>query len=104
MSADRPMWLTAGPRRDDDTRVPAHVQAAELAQLRIRMIALENLVIALLAEQSDGQRDLARDMASYISPRPGFTRHRATLHAAAQMVHLVERATRFRHSAATEQA
>lgn len=104
MNADRPMRLTAGPRRTDDVRVPASVQAAELAQLRIRMIALENLVIALLAEQSDGQRDLARNMASYISPRPGFTRHRATLHAAAQMVHLVERAARFRRNAAPERA
>ena len=69
---------------------------AELVQLRIRVIALENLVISLLAETSDRQLDLARDMAVYVSPRPGFTPHRSTLHAAAQMVHLVERASHFR--------
>ena len=38
---------------------------AELVQLRIRVIALENLVIALLAEASDRQLDLAREMAAY---------------------------------------
>ena len=70
--------------------------AVELAQLRIRVIALENLAIALLAQMSDRQLDLARQMAAYISPRPGFTHHRPTIHAAAQMVHLVERAQHFR--------
>jgi hypothetical protein len=74
--------------------------AAELAQLRIRVIALENLVISLLAQMSDRQRELAREMATYISPRPGFTHHRPTIHAAAQMVHLVERADHFRDAAA----
>ena len=69
---------------------------AELVQLRIRVIALENLVIALLAELSDGQLARACDMASYISPRPGFTPHPLTLHAASQMVHLVERSGHFR--------
>ena len=69
---------------------------AELVQLRIRVIALENLVIALLAESPDRRLDIARDMASYISPRPGFTPHRLTIRAAAQMIHLVERAGFFR--------
>jgi hypothetical protein len=69
---------------------------AELVQLRIRVIALENLVIGLLAEASDTQLDLAREMAVYISPRPNSTRHRSTIHAAAQMLHLVERAAHFR--------
>lgn len=69
---------------------------AELVQLRIRVIALENLVIALLAESPDGRLDIAREMASYISPRPGFTPHRLTTRAAAQMIHLVERAGFFR--------
>ena len=69
---------------------------AELVQLRIRMIALENLVIALLAEASDRQTSLAREMADYISPRPGFTHHPLTIHAAAHMVDLVERASHFR--------
>ena len=69
---------------------------AELVQLRIRVIALENLVIALLAEGSERQREVARDMASYISPRAGFTQHPLTVHAAAHMIDLVERAGRFR--------
>ena len=69
---------------------------AELVQLRIRVIALENLVIALLAELSDNQLARACDMASYISPRPGFTPHPLTLHAAGQMVHLIQRSDHFR--------
>jgi hypothetical protein len=68
---------------------------AELVQLQVRVIALENLVIALLAETSPAQRALVRDMATYISPRPGFTRHPLTLHAATQMLHLVQRARHF---------
>jgi len=68
---------------------------AELVQLQIRVIALENLLIALLADGSDGQRQFAREMAAYISPRPGCTPHALTLHAATQMVHLVERGALF---------
>lgn len=68
----------------------------ELVQLHIRVIALENLVIAILAKGSDRQLELAREMADYISPRPGFTPHRLTLGAAAEMNSLVERAARFR--------
>jgi len=80
-------------------RPAAASTAAELAQLRIRVIALENLLIALLANVSDRQLDLAREMAAYISPRPGYTPHSLTIHAAAQMVHLVERADHFRDAA-----
>ncbi len=69
---------------------------AELVQLRIRVIALENLVITLLAQASDGQLDRTREMAAYISPRPGFTPHPLTIHAATQMLSLVERAGHFR--------
>ena len=69
---------------------------AELVQLRVRVIALENLVISLLAEASDRQLDLAREMAAFISPRPGFTHHPLTIHAATQMVDLVDRAGHFR--------
>jgi hypothetical protein len=72
--------------------------AANSVQLRIRVIALENLVIALLAEAPDWQLDLAREIATYISPRPGFTQHPLTIHAAAHMVDLVERAGPFRSS------
>jgi len=84
--------LTSGDLRSE---VP-QLTNAELVQLRIRVIALENLVIALLAEAPERQLDLAREMASYISPRPGFTHHPLTIHAAVQMVDLVERAGHFR--------
>ena len=69
---------------------------AELVPLRIRVIALENVIIARLAKAPDGQLDLVREMAAYISPRPGVTQHPLTIHAAAEMVHLVERALHFR--------
>jgi hypothetical protein len=69
---------------------------AELVQLRIRVIALENVVISLLAEASDRQLDLIREMAAFICPRPGFTQHPLTIQAATQMIDLVERAARFR--------
>lgn len=68
----------------------------EATQLRTRVIALENLVIALLAGANDHQLTLARVMAAYISPRPGFTHHRLTIHAARQMRHLGARALHFR--------
>jgi hypothetical protein len=68
---------------------------AELVHLRIRVIALENLVIALLAEGSDRQQAIVREMATYIAPRPGFTQHPLTLQAAAHMVQLVDRAVHF---------
>lgn len=69
---------------------------AELVQLHIRVIALENLLISLLATATDQQLVLAREMATYISPRPGFTQHPLTTRAAAEMVHLLERASHFR--------
>jgi hypothetical protein len=69
---------------------------AELVQLRVRVIALENLVISLLAEASDRQLDLAREMAAFISPRPCFTHHFLTIPGATQMVDLVDRAGHFR--------
>ena len=68
----------------------------ELVQLRIRVIALENLVISLLAQSSDRQLHLVREIAAYITPRPGFTPHRLTIRAAAEMIHMVERAGHFR--------
>jgi hypothetical protein len=79
--------------------VPAEVPElsnAELVHLRVRVIALENVVIALLAESSTRQLDQVREMATYISPRPGFTEHPLTIHAAAHMIQLVERAGHFR--------
>ncbi len=80
-------------------KTPADVPdltSAELVQLRIRVIALENLLIAVLAEGSDRQLQVARDMAEYISPRPGFTHHPLTIQAADHMTDLVDRAVHFR--------
>jgi len=71
--------------------------AAEVEALHIRIIAIENLVISLLATASDQQLEQAVEMARYISPRPGATQHPLTTHAAAHMVDLVERAFRFRN-------
>lgn len=68
----------------------------ELVHLRIRVIALENLIITLLAEGSDRQLDVARKMATYISPRAGFTQHPLTIKAADQMNDMVNRARHFR--------
>jgi hypothetical protein len=44
----------------------------------------------LLATASNQQVELARKMADYISPRPGFTDHPLTIHAAAHMIDLIE--------------
>ncbi len=68
----------------------------ELVHLRIRVIALENLMIAVLAEGSEQQRQMARDMAALITPRPGCTQHPLTIHAADHITDLVGRADRFR--------
>ena len=68
----------------------------ELVQLQVRVIALENLVIALLARADEQQLEDICEMAAYISPRQGFTPHRLTIHAAAEMISLVDRADQFR--------
>ncbi|MBR1091913.1 hypothetical protein JQ621_31020 [Bradyrhizobium manausense] len=72
---------------------------AELVTLRIRVIALENLMISLLATASDQQLKMAKEMAGFISPRPGFTQHPLTIHAAARMDDLMKRAIHFRELA-----
>jgi hypothetical protein len=69
---------------------------AELVQLRIRVIALESVMIAVLAEGSDRQLQVAREMADYIAPRPGFTAHPLTVQAAGHIADLVDRVAHFR--------
>jgi hypothetical protein len=69
---------------------------AELVQLQVRVIALENVVITLLAQATQAQVELVRDMAAYISPRPGFTPHPLTVGAAGEMLSLVDRSSPFR--------
>jgi tellurite resistance-related uncharacterized protein len=80
---------------DSESDVP-ELTHVELVHLRVRVIALENLVISLLVGATSRQLDLAREMAGYISPRPGFSQHSLTIHAASQMVDLIERAGHFR--------
>ena len=69
---------------------------ADVRALHVRMIALENLMIALFATISNEQIEKAREMAVYISSRPGFTPHPLTSHAAAHVTDLIERSARFR--------
>lgn len=71
---------------------------AELVHLRMRVIALENLVLAVLTAGPGRQLDTVRDMAAHISPRAGCTAHPLTLKAAAQMVRLAARSARLRPS------
>ncbi len=85
----------AAPPGEERWTVP-ELTNAELVQLRIRVIALENVVITLLAGTSDRQLALVRDMAATISPRTDSTQHPLTIHAASQMNHLVDRAGHFR--------
>jgi hypothetical protein len=75
--------------------LPPTPTPAEWAEMRTRVIALENLVIALLATATDAQRAIARDMAEFIAPRPGATPHRLTVHAAHRMSDLIDRAKRY---------
>ncbi len=69
---------------------------AELVLLRVRVISLENLLIAVLAEGSDQQRQTAREMAGIIAPRVGATQHSLTIRAAQHMTDIVDRADHIR--------
>lgn len=69
---------------------------AEIIQLRIRVIALENIMLSLLFKADDAQLEQIAEMAEFISPRPGATQHPLTIHAATQMNQMVERAKHFR--------
>lgn len=70
------------------------VDTVEAVQMRVRVIALESLLVALLAEASARQLTLAREMAGFISPRPGCTPHPMTLRAAEEVLSLIDRADR----------
>lgn len=86
--------LTPG-SADQAVTAPAMTES-ELMALHSRIIALESLVTSLLVNATEQQLELARDMASFITPRAGFTRHPLTIDAAAHMINLVERAELFR--------
>ena len=99
-------WDNEGGAGDGEHEHPASVELmadtlpltnVELVQLQIRVIALENLLAALLADASDQQLNLAREIADCITPRPGFTPHRLTIHAAARMNNLIARSGHLRN-------
>lgn len=90
---DGPNASTAGFPHSDD--IP-DLTNTELVQLRVRIIALENLVTALLSGAPERQHDLVRSMAAQISPRPGMTPHPLTIQAASHMNELVDRAIHYR--------
>lgn len=76
--------------------VAGEIGDAEAGNLRVRLIALENLIVALLAGAPESQSELVREMAAYISPRPGATPHRLTIEAARNMLAIVERAAHYK--------
>lgn len=85
-----------GSNVDNAPTLDAPISPAEWNQLRVRTIALETIVVALLVDASEQQVCRVRQMAHYISPRSGVTPHPVTLQAAAQMTDLVARAEQVR--------
>jgi len=97
-SADGPTRATSS---EADAAAPP-LTNAELVQLRVRVIALENLVIALLAETSDRQLAHARAMAAHLSASKDGVHHPLTIYAASQMTDLIARAGPYRPAAASQ--
>lgn len=96
-------WETEGGSLDgwlkqEHATVAGEIGDAEDGNIKVRLIALENLVVALLAEAPESQSELVREMARFISPRTGMTPHRLTIEAARNMLALVERAAHYRGS------
>lgn len=92
-------WDNEGGARDYGPRAPpARTAPVEVELLHARIIALENLLIALLEDASDPQLRRIRERATFIAPRPSVTQHRLTVGAAHLMVDLVIRAMHFRHA------
>ena len=72
---------------------------SDLVRLRIRVIALENLVIALLARAPVESLNLVREMAADMTQSPGFSDDRMTVRAVDEMLLLLERSAHFRTDA-----
>lgn len=72
-----------------------HLSDQDMVCLRSRVIALENIVVAMLAGGSSDQRSLVHDMALFVCPPLEEVQDRLTLHAADLMDHLADRAARF---------
>jgi hypothetical protein len=86
-----------------DVAMPA-IGDTQMGLLHVRVIAMENLIIALLATASGPQLALARDMARIIEPRIGAAPHPLTIRAAARLTDLVERSERFQNGARPQAA
>ncbi len=87
-------WIMSAPY-DTVADIP-EMTNTDIVDLRVRLITLEGLMFSLLAKGSDPQRQMACDMAAYISPRPGFTPHALTVKAADHMTDLVDGSVQFR--------
>ena len=88
------------PRRASpgDATVVGKIGDAEAVNLRVRLIALENILVALLADAPESQSELVREMARYISPRAGASPHRLTVEAARNMEAIVARAAHYKQT------
>jgi len=83
--------LAQAPSASYPTSIP-ELTNTELVQLRIRVIALENLMISMLSKASDQEFERAEELASYIRPRPGSRPHPLTISAADHMTDILNRA------------
>ena len=88
--------LNEPPGHSGTATVVGTVGDAEEVNLRVRLIALENILVALLAGAGEDRSELIREMADFISPRPGATPHRLTIEAARNMRAIVERAEHYK--------
>jgi hypothetical protein len=89
-----------GSPQENRATVAGEIGDAEAANIRVRLIAIENVIVALLANAPDDRLELIREMAEFISPRPGTTPHRLTIEAAHNMLAIVERAEHYRRNRA----
>lgn len=87
--------LDHGGARAHPPEVTTALSDVELIHLRVRVIALENVVIALLATGTARQQALASEMAEIIRPREGAVAHPLTLEAANLIDGLVQRSQHF---------
>lgn len=91
-------WHHEAPAIAGAATVAGEIGDAEAANIRVRLIAIENIIVALLADAPDERLDLIREMANFILPRPGMTPHRLTIEAARNMLAIVERAEHYRRT------
>jgi hypothetical protein len=76
---------------------PVNVVVA-LERLHTRVIAIENVLIALLSDASETQLERTDLLATLIAPRIDATQHPLTLQAAVQMTDLLRRAAHLRRT------